>query len=209
MKKYFLHNGSENIGPFNLEQLKEKKITKDTPIWYEGIADWTTAGEVAELRSILVSIPPSLTKKSPPSIKQGKNKKNKEKKSTTLRNVLIGVATIVLVFSGLAIFAMINDKPNDSFENIIPEEEAAPVAQEIDYSQIRNAIEEKVTVSTNQYSYDPLGGISNLDVTVNNTTDYTINEVTVAVDYIKDSGGVYKTEYVTLKNIPAHQDKTA
>ncbi len=33
MKKYYLHNGQESIGPFTKEQLKEQKITKDTSVW--------------------------------------------------------------------------------------------------------------------------------------------------------------------------------
>lgn len=56
----------------------------------------------------------------------------------------------------------------------------------------RNNIEQYVGASTNQHSHNELGGISNLDIIVTNNTEYLLNEVNVAVDYIKDSGGIYK-----------------
>jgi hypothetical protein len=46
MKKYYLHNGQDNIGPFNKEQLKDQKINKDTPVWSEEMNDWKKAGEI-------------------------------------------------------------------------------------------------------------------------------------------------------------------
>ena len=73
----------------------------------------------------------------------------------------------------------------------------------------RNNIEDFVGATTNQYSYNEFGGISNLDIVVTNNTDYMLNDVAVNVDYIKDSGGIYKSEIVFIRNIPAHQDKTA
>ena len=60
MKKYFLHNGTESSGPFDFEELKAKKITKASPVWFEGIENWKTAGEIPELRTIFVVIPPPI-----------------------------------------------------------------------------------------------------------------------------------------------------
>lgn len=56
MKKYFLKNEDGQIGPFGPEELKEKGIEPGTPIWYEGLEQWTTAGELDELKEIF-SIP--------------------------------------------------------------------------------------------------------------------------------------------------------
>lgn len=63
MKKYYLHDGSAQSGPFNLQELQEKQITHATPIWYEGLSGWTTAGEVSELNNLLKIIPPPLPNK--------------------------------------------------------------------------------------------------------------------------------------------------
>ena len=61
MKKYFLHNGTESSGPFDLEELKSKRIIKNTPVWFEGLENWKTAGDIPELRTIFVLVPPPFT----------------------------------------------------------------------------------------------------------------------------------------------------
>ena len=70
MKKFYLFNGSEQEGPFDLEALESKKISKDTPIWYEGLSEWTTAGKVEELKDIVFSTPPAFPKVSPPPVEK-------------------------------------------------------------------------------------------------------------------------------------------
>ncbi len=62
MSKYFLHDGQNQLGPFDKSELKEKKIAIDTPIWYEGLPDWTTAGELSELKDLFVLAPPPFKK---------------------------------------------------------------------------------------------------------------------------------------------------
>ena len=59
MKKYYIHNGVEQLGPFDLEELKTKSINNDTPIWYEGIENWTSASKIVELKELFeTKIPP-------------------------------------------------------------------------------------------------------------------------------------------------------
>lgn len=58
MKKYFLNDGNTQQGPFTLEELQSKNITPATPIWYDGLAEWTTAGQLEELKDIIVHTPP-------------------------------------------------------------------------------------------------------------------------------------------------------
>lgn len=60
MNTYYIHNGNESTGPFGLEELKSKKITKTTPVWCQGMEDWKYAQDVAELKSILMIVPPPL-----------------------------------------------------------------------------------------------------------------------------------------------------
>jgi hypothetical protein len=70
MKKYFLHDGNSAVGPFNLEELKAKKISRETLIWFDGNEDWIKAGSINELKPYLQLVPPPLKvpTKSPPSI---------------------------------------------------------------------------------------------------------------------------------------------
>lgn len=62
MKTFFLFIDGEQQGPFNLEELKTKKIDRDTKVWFEGLEDWNNAEEIEELKSIFVSIPPWICK---------------------------------------------------------------------------------------------------------------------------------------------------
>ena len=80
MKKYFLHNGTESSGPFDFEELKVRKITKTTPVWFEGMEHWKNAEEIPELTSIFVAIPPPLQSFStiPPKPKAEKKRRNKK-----------------------------------------------------------------------------------------------------------------------------------
>lgn len=62
MSKYFLHDGQNQLGPFDKSELKEKNVTVDTPVWYEGLSDWTTAGEIPDLKDLFALMPPPFKK---------------------------------------------------------------------------------------------------------------------------------------------------
>ncbi len=53
--QYYVRSGSENLGPFSLEDLQSRGITPETFVWYEGRPDWLPASEIPELQGILVS----------------------------------------------------------------------------------------------------------------------------------------------------------
>ena len=66
MKKYYLHNGIEQQGPFDIDDLKIKDINKCTPIWYDGLPEWTTAEKVDDLKELIkTSTPPPFVPKQP------------------------------------------------------------------------------------------------------------------------------------------------
>jgi len=62
MKKYFYTDGVDKFGPFTLEELKEKNISRETQVWYKELEDWQTAGSVSELNEIFFLSPPPLIK---------------------------------------------------------------------------------------------------------------------------------------------------
>jgi|GEM_PF-6714153 len=64
--KYYLHDGDEQCGPFSLDDLKTKSITKETPVWRKGLNDWAKAGTLDELSSLFASVPPLFKKQSLP-----------------------------------------------------------------------------------------------------------------------------------------------
>lgn len=60
---------------------------------------------------------------------------------------------------------------------------------------IRKNIKLYVLAESNDYDRKSLGGISNLEISVNNASDYTIDKVRVKIMYIKANGDVYETKY--------------
>lgn len=66
MTEYFYTDGKEKFGPFSLEELKAKNISKETMVWFENIKEWTPAGNVDELSSIFSATPPPVSATPPP-----------------------------------------------------------------------------------------------------------------------------------------------
>ncbi|HTG66539.1 MAG TPA: GYF domain-containing protein [Flavobacterium sp.] len=75
MKKYYLHNGIESSGPFDLAELQMKQITATTPVWFSGMPDWKTAAEIDELQTILKVVPPPFKSVPPAPKREEKNPK--------------------------------------------------------------------------------------------------------------------------------------
>jgi hypothetical protein len=107
MKRFYLHNGTEQQGPFDIEDLKTKNISRETSIWYEGLDEWTTAEKVEDLKSLFKSTPPPLraTKLVPPPLQKTHTKVTSEaakKKKNTLGKILqsIGIigAIVLIIF---------------------------------------------------------------------------------------------------------------
>ncbi len=66
MKKYYLTDGLNNFGPFSLDELRQKNITKESNIWFEGLQNWEQAGSIPELNELFKSTPPPLNRTFPP-----------------------------------------------------------------------------------------------------------------------------------------------
>ena len=79
MQYYYLKNRFR-YGPVKFEDLKSKDIKKDTLVWYEGLKDWTKAGEIKELKELFKVIPPPIP---PPPIPPTPPAPKKEFKTTT------------------------------------------------------------------------------------------------------------------------------
>ena len=53
MEYFIIDENNKQAGPFSLEQLAEKAITPETLVWAQGMANWTPAWKVAELKTVL------------------------------------------------------------------------------------------------------------------------------------------------------------
>jgi uncharacterized protein (DUF1919 family) len=56
MKKYYLHDGTDRIGPFDIEELRMHIIDENIPVWYEGMPRWNAAKNVDELKSLFIKV---------------------------------------------------------------------------------------------------------------------------------------------------------
>jgi hypothetical protein len=60
MKEYYIFINEEQLGPFNIDELKARKLSREAKVWFEGLGDWKNASEIDELKTILNSIPPPI-----------------------------------------------------------------------------------------------------------------------------------------------------
>ena len=224
-------NGQNQEGPFDIEQLKLLNIKKDTPIWFDGIENWTIAEKVEELKSILpinVSPPKYVNptqnnfSATPPNFNnssnngnQNYNHQNDSPKSNLKRNLIVSGAILI----GLVIIGFIsNNSQSNNYGGSEPSlnadgtENTEVSSAETERQRINAAITKKnmnyrnnwqtyLTATTNQYQYREIGGIFNLAVNFTNNTDCVMDEIKVNVNYMKDNGGIYKTESVMFYNV--------
>lgn len=76
MKQYYYASGDQQLGPFSFEELQSKRISTDTYVWYEGLADWTRAGDLPELNALFEATTmtppqPTVQQSPPPPAAQG------------------------------------------------------------------------------------------------------------------------------------------
>lgn len=110
MKKYYLHNGTESSGPFDIEELKAKNITKASPVWFEGMQHWKTAGEIPELTQLFIAVPPPISVFSAPSPTPKEEKEEEERKILGLsRNTFFIVCGILVLTTATVVFNNIQE----------------------------------------------------------------------------------------------------
>lgn len=204
MKHFFIYESGVEAGPFTIEELAEKKITRDTPVWYEGLHEWTAAENVDHLKPLFAMVPPPYkpkveneVPKEEPLPKQEsdlndsglgvyfarKERRNKRKRRGLLLGLIIFIIALLIA---------------------VPK-----IKREYDKSEFRSYTSRYIRVGNESYKYNPiLGGISDLHFTVFNNSDFKTNYVTVTVYYIRKNGQTYKTESVTVEDVYPHSEQT-
>jgi len=159
MKKYYIHNGTEQIGPLTKEELITQGITVDTPVWYEGITDWTIAGKIEELNGSLKPPPfKSNATPPPPPPKVTTQPIKKEKKSSSLY-IILGLVAVVLI-GYLWMNSVNNGSPLPDMKIQINRPKPAVLASRADKS--KSDIKMRVTVYG---TIQNQGGLGNIIVT--------------------------------------------
>lgn len=117
MKKYYLHDGTEQDGPFYISQLKSKGITRKTEVWYEGLSDWTCADQIDDLKVLFIHSPPEIPPINPKETEQTNETNTKPNKSSLVKNLLIGFFVIIGIIGVSVLFNKFmtnNSKSNPS-----------------------------------------------------------------------------------------------
>jgi hypothetical protein len=158
MKKYYLHNGTEQKGPFDIDDLKTKNLSKNTQVWYEGLSDWTTADKIEELKDLLKkATPPPFREKErqmPPTIQKAKSHQTnssttQKKKSKIGKVILIFVIVLTIVVGGLALINILNHSGGGYGTGSESYQEKVMTVEEIEQSQPTNFLEAAGTYNEN------------------------------------------------------------
>ncbi|MBS1511461.1 MAG: DUF4339 domain-containing protein [Bacteroidetes bacterium] len=211
MKKYFLHDGSEQQGPFDIEDLKTKNITRDTSIWYEGLSDWTTADNVDELKILFnkTTPPPFVAKPTvPPSIQQTSSQQTitsnhpTEKKSKSNRIVYIIIGLIIIIGGGL-IIANRNSSNGGSYGTGSTYQEKVMTVEETERSQPATFLK-----ADGNYNENFWGDKLKVHGIIKNTaTVASFKDAVVRITYYsKTNTDLGSKDYTIYENFPPHSE---
>lgn len=125
MEFFIIDRNGQQAGPFSFDQLVQKGISPETLVWKQGMADWTPAWKVEELKAVLEAIRANqqqdYQKAQQEAYQQGaamhsnfqqQPKKNK-KKSHFAMKIVIGLIIFIL-----AIFAITNPSADAHKEKV-------------------------------------------------------------------------------------------
>ena len=213
MKKYYLHNGTDQQGPFDIEDLKAKNITKETSIWYEGLSEWTTAEVIDDLKDLFkTSTPPPFVAKTttPPPIQKPPIQQTTsvpqptKKKSKVGRNILIVIILLVLVVGGLFVANNMNSNGGGGYgTGDDTYQEKIMTVEEIERSQPTNFL-----TADGNYNENFWGDKIKVHGVIKNTaTVASYKDAVVRVTYYsKTKTELGSKEYTIYDNFPPHSE---
>lgn len=228
MRLYYFHDGQAERGPYQFHELQKEKLTRTTPIWYEGLDQWTTVECLQELAPLIQTPPPFNSRSSfsgpPPINGTGYHTGYPLAEEKPKSRWKIGLSILGGLAIAYFIFALIYNNQTQAealselqFEQTIAkaekdfqEDERKRINEELTKRNMeyRNNWPDYISAGTNDYRYSNLGGVYDLEVKVRNNTVYLLDEVVTVVSYVKSNGDIWKTIEVPVTNVPASGFKT-
>ena len=213
MKKYYIHQNDRQEGPFSLEELKRKHLTSEIPIWHDGLPEWTTVKNLAEVNELIPPTPPPF----------------KNKPFTSTWRFLKFAAIVFLLSLGImAINSTVNKSNNNvntstNFSaSIDPQQKKVKTVEEIEKPASKDPNKKKEMTAEEIEKADPLRFVSasgqsrktifgkyTLNMKVENSATVTkYKDVVVKIEYISASNSVINTEERRFNEIfPPHSTK--
>jgi hypothetical protein len=220
MKKYFLHTNNETIGPFDIEELKAKKITKASPVWFEGMQHWKTAGEIPELTQLFIVIPPPIASFSTPPPTPKEEKIETEHKILGLsRNTFLIVFGVLALTTATLVFKNIQENRSrelklKNHKTEVENYQLELKQKEIEEEKIQAVIQEKIDAERiarekQQNSNNRLSEIEQLLVDYQNNLDATEKKLKEATGFKLLRTAAEKKEQMDLlqKNIDSFKNE--
>jgi hypothetical protein len=186
MNKYYLHDGSENIGPFEIEELKEHNLTRITQVWCEGMEDWKEAGSIDELKILLPVLPPPLKKAN---TETTTTNKVKTKKSIFFRIFkLLGITFLVIVLLLVVVNVIARQSPSPTYQESVMTIQEIEAANPLDYLS-----------ADGTYNENFIGDKIKINGFITNTATVTsYKDVTVRVNFYSKTHTLIGSENYTL-----------
>lgn len=193
MKTYYLHRGNENEGPFDLEELKSRNITRTTPVWSAGMDDWKTAGEVEELTSILAIVPPPIKPfiTFPSNVEEEEEKKGKNQKilGLTKNNFFLATGVSVLII-GLLIINHLQENRKTNFEqknNLTEKNNQQYQLQQKEIQEQKKRISEQETLESERVAKEEKEAINNRILEIKNSISVNYSNLKKAKNELNDT----------------------
>jgi hypothetical protein len=193
MKNYYLQTASGQLGPLTIEELKSKAITKNTPVWFDGLPDWTSAGQLDELKGLFESTPPPF---------QTVISKKQKAARIAAWQLLSLAAIVVLAIVCFQVYGQWRQQRMANGESVLPS--IFTSEKEITKTNISTY----VSVGHGNYQYYKLGGIKNLSIIVSNRSNFMLDHVKVKLSYVKADGGPLKDVIFDFTYVAAHTQQT-
>jgi hypothetical protein len=223
MKKYYYNDGKEQHGPFTLDELKAQGINRNTPVWYEGLPQWTEAGKISEIASYF---PPSISSSLPPipSPTQRPQKRNYTVLYTVIAIIVFGFTYVFIHDWILSERIEVREETEQNLlEGSIELNSTEPVGttstgfkkepkstevtsnqdelENAEKNQIYNNFKSYFTVKVAGANIHAFGGMSEVFLEAKNLTKYTCQEMHIHINYIKENGEIWKQESMTINDL--------
>lgn len=204
MYKYYLHDGENQLGPFSVEELKRRNISRSEYVWKEGLEDWIRAGELDELKELFTTAPPafkiteSSSHKSAPS--KDVNSINVGKSSWLGRTkwfVLVALLAIiaVVIYDKNASGSSESDPFNPTIREKTPEELRAEL-------KLKEETHPEQYIIANITTRENWIGETVIEGSVNNTATVAVfKDVVIEMSFISKTGSIIGIKNFTVYEI--------
>lgn len=235
MSLYYLHDGQNELGPFTLEQLRNQKLSKNSPVRRQDTDAWHPAQKMDGLKDLVAS----RKIRKPRDIVPVMMEQVVEMRRSNPR-LLYGIFTLILMVAGVSVYTVTASRDITAEESTgdqdLPAGEyretklvrmvtpAEPIhsstlisdssaynldvekPKPVDRAQFaRQRWNKLITVSNSNYGIGVLGGIKDLSISVRNRSEFKVDLAVVKVTYFKPNGEVWKSKLVEIKGIPPRE----